>query len=55
MCIGRDFAMLVARLVLAGIARRYALRGLPGREPEPQALISLRTRHGMPMTLQPVQ
>jgi cytochrome P450 len=53
-CIGSDFAMLEAILVLATIARRYRLELLPGREVVPQALITLGPRGGLPMVPRPV-
>ena len=51
-CIGAAFAMTEAILILATIAQRYRLRLKPGHPIEPQGLITLRPRHGMPMTLQ---
>jgi cytochrome P450 len=50
-CIGKEFAIVEAMLVLATIAQRYCLRLRPGHPVEPQALISLRPRYGMPMSL----
>jgi cytochrome P450 len=50
-CIGAPFAMTEAILILAMIAQRYRLRLKPGHPIEPQGLITLRPRHGMPMTL----
>lgn len=52
LCIGREFALLEAQLVLATIAQRYRLRLVPGRVVEPQFLVSLRPRDGLPMTLE---
>ena len=51
-CIGAAFAMTEAILILATIAQRYRLRLKPGHPIDPQGLITLRPRHGMPMTLQ---
>ena len=51
LCIGSNFAMLEAQLILATIAQRYRLHLLPGHQVEPQVLLSMRPRHGLPMTL----
>ena len=51
-CIGAAFAMTEAILILATIAQRYRLRLKPGQPIEPQGLITLRPRYGMPMKLQ---
>jgi cytochrome P450 len=51
-CIGAAFAMAEAILILATIAQRYRLHLKPGHAIEPQGLITLRPRYGMPMTLQ---
>ncbi len=42
--------MMEAQLVLATIAQHYSLRMVPGYQVEPQALLTLRPRHGLPMT-----
>jgi cytochrome P450 len=52
-CIGAAFALSEATLLLATIAQRYRLELLPGHPVEPQALITLRARHGMKMRLHP--
>ena len=51
-CIGAAFAMTEAILILATIAQRYRLRLKSGHPIEPQGLITLRPRYGMPMTLE---
>lgn len=51
-CIGAAFAMTEAILILATIAQRYRLVLKPDHPIEPQGLITLRPRFGMPMTLQ---
>jgi cytochrome P450 len=51
-CIGSAFAMAEAMLILATIAQRYRLRLKPGFPVEPQALITLRPRHGMRVLLE---
>jgi cytochrome P450 len=52
MCIGAHFAMTVAQLTLASIARRYRLQMAPGASVEPQALITLRPRGSVDMLLE---
>jgi cytochrome P450 len=48
-CLGRDFALLEAQLMLIMVAQRYRLEIVPGREPEPEPLITLGLRGGLPM------
>jgi cytochrome P450 len=52
-CIGNTFAMMEAQLVLATVAQRYTLRLVPGHPVEPQVLLTMRPRYGLPMTLHP--
>jgi cytochrome P450 len=51
MCIGNNFAMMEAQLILVTVAQRYCLRLVPGHPIEPQALITLRPRQGVLVTL----
>jgi cytochrome P450 len=51
LCIGNHFAMMEAQLVLSTIAQRYRLCLVPNHYVEPQALLTLRPRGGLPMTL----
>lgn len=51
-CIGATFAMTEAILILAMVAQHYRLRLKSGHPIEPQGLITLRPRYGMPMTLE---
>jgi cytochrome P450 len=51
-CIGAAFAMTEAILILATIVQHYRLRLKSGHPIEPQGLITLRPRYGMPMTLE---
>jgi cytochrome P450 len=53
LCIGRDFALLEARLILAGVASKYRLALSPGHPIELDPLITLRPKHGMKMRLIP--
>lgn len=48
-CIGNNFAMMEAQLVLATIASRYQLALAPDQKVEPEALITLRPKYGMRM------
>ena len=48
-CIGNNFAMTEAILLLATIAPRYRLELLPGQRVEMEPLITLRPRNGLPM------
>jgi cytochrome P450 len=51
-CIGNMFALMEAQLILATVARRYRLRLLSGHKVEPEVLLTILPRHGLPMTLQ---
>lgn len=53
LCIGNNFAMLEAQLLLAAIAQRYELDLVPDHPVDLEPLITLRPRHGMMMTLRP--
>ncbi len=48
-CIGEPFARLEAAMLLASIARRWRFTTLSEREPDLQAVITLRPRGGLPM------
>jgi cytochrome P450 len=50
-CIGNHFAMMEAQLILATVAQRYQLRLIPGHPVEPQMVVTLRPRYGLPMTI----
>ncbi|GIK64341.1 MAG: cytochrome P450 [Chloroflexota bacterium] len=51
-CIGNSFAMVEAQLILATIAQRYRLALTDGYNTQPEALITLRPQHGLPMKVQ---
>lgn len=51
-CIGEPFAWMEGVLLLATIGQRWRLRLLPGHAVEPQALITLRPRYGMRMSVE---
>lgn len=52
LCVGKPFAIMETRLVLATVAQHYQLRLLPGHPVTPEALVTLRPRYGMPMTVE---
>ena len=51
-CIGESFAWMEGVLLLATLAQRWRFRLAPGARVEPQALITLRPRHGMRMVVE---
>jgi cytochrome P450 len=50
-CVGATLAMTEAMLIVAAIAQTYRLR-LADTVPEPQGLVTLRSRHGLRMSLE---
>jgi cytochrome P450 len=52
-CIGKQFAMMEAQIVVAMIAQQFRLRPLAGHRIEPHPIFTLRPRGGMPMTVHP--
>ncbi len=52
LCIGNNFALTEAQLVLATLAQRYRLRLLPGFKVEPELHITLRVRGGLPAIIE---
>jgi cytochrome P450 len=55
LCIGNVFAMTEAQLILATVAQRFDLALVPGHPIELEPLITLRPKHGLKMTLNPVR
>jgi cytochrome P450 len=53
-CIGEGFAWMELVLVVATLAQRWRLLLVPGHPVAPQPLVTLRTKHGMRMTIAPV-
>ena len=53
-CIGESFAWMESMLIVATIAQRWDLRLVPGHPVVLQPLITLRAKHGMRMTVEPV-
>jgi cytochrome P450 len=51
-CIGNQFAMVEAHLVLTTVTQHYRLRLVPGHRVEPWPLITLRPRHGIKMVIE---
>jgi cytochrome P450 len=51
-CIGNQFAMVEAHLIVATLAQRYRLRLVPGHRVEPWPLITLRPRYGIKMVIE---
>ena len=51
-CIGNQFALIEAQLIVATLAQRYRLHLVPRHKVEPWALITLRPRFGMPMIIE---
>jgi cytochrome P450 len=50
-CIGESFAWMELILLVATIAQQWRLRLVPGHPVVPQPLVTLRTKHGMRMTV----
>jgi len=50
-CIGNNFAMMEAQLILATLAQHYRLSLIPDHRVEPDPVFVLRTSDGLPMTL----
>ncbi len=53
LCIGNMYALMEAKLVLAAIGQRYRLQLAPNHLVEYEALLNIRPRYGMKMTLEP--
>ena len=51
-CVGNHFAMMEARLLLATIVAQVRLNLVAGTRVTPEALVTLRPRGGLPMTLE---
>lgn len=50
-CIGANFAMLEAGIILAMLLTRFGVRPMPGREPEAWPAFTLRPRSGVTLTI----
>ncbi|MFB6373565.1 MAG: cytochrome P450, partial [Bradymonadaceae bacterium] len=51
MCVGADFAILEAKLVLASILRQFRLDLVAGHPVEPEGTITLYPKHGLEMNV----
>jgi cytochrome P450 len=51
-CIGNQFALIEAQILVAMLAQRYRLHLVPGHRVEPWALVTLRPKYGMKMTVE---
>jgi cytochrome P450 len=51
-CIGNQFALIEAQLIVATLAQQYRLGLVPGHKVEPQPLITLRPRFGVSMVIE---
>jgi cytochrome P450 len=54
LCIGNAFAMMEGTLVAAAVLQRFRLRAVPGHTVEPEPLVTLRPRGGLPMYVEPL-
>ncbi len=54
-CIGSAMATMESQLILATVASHYRLELVPGDEVDPQALITLRPRHGLKVMAHPIE
>jgi cytochrome P450 len=52
-CIGESFAWMEGVLLVTAIAQRWRLARVPGHPVAPQALITLRPRHGIKLAAYP--
>jgi cytochrome P450 len=52
-CIGVNFALYEAKLVLATLMQRFSPALVPGQDLRPEASVTLRPRHGLQMWLRP--
>lgn len=52
-CIGREFALMEAQVIIAMVLQEMECLPVPGPPVTPWPGITLRTRHGLPMTVQP--
>lgn len=54
-CIGSEFAMLEARIILTMVLQRYCIKPVPGAAIEPFPGITFPPRHGLPLTLESIR
>ena len=46
-CLGKDMALIEAKIVLVWVLQRFLLRLMPGHTPQPQANLTLKVANGM--------
>jgi cytochrome P450 len=54
LCIGNNFALMEAPLITASVLQRFRLRSVPGHAVQPEPLITLRPKGGLPMLVEPL-
>ena len=54
-CLGMDFGLQEAIIVLATLLARFRFTAIPGRDPEPVMILSLRPKGGVWLDVQPVE
>ena len=54
-CLGAGFAMQEAMLIIASLVRRYRLLPVPGHTPEPASRLTVRSRNGIRLRIEPRQ
>ena len=52
-CVGYNFAMMEAQLIIAMVAQPYHVRLVPGHPVKPKPAATLQPYYGLPMTLHP--
>ena len=52
LCIGNNFALMEMQIIVATLGSSFQLRTMAGYTPEPDPLITLRPKHGIPMTIE---
>jgi cytochrome P450 len=52
LCIGNNFALMEAQLILATLAQHYRVQVVPGHPVVPEPLLTLRPKYGMQVTLE---
>ncbi|MEM6993203.1 MAG: cytochrome P450 [Myxococcota bacterium] len=52
-CIGNNFALMEAKIIVAGLARRFAVDVVDDPPPVPDPKVTLRPLHGMPARITP--
>ncbi|AKI98844.1 cytochrome P450 [Archangium gephyra] len=54
LCIGNNFALMEATLIIAEVLQHFRLRAVPGHTVEPEPLVTLRPKGGLPMFVEPL-